>query len=236
MKNGVKLLIFSCLIFIYCIGLINFTGASVFTLYDGVSPSSPFFATLINYFLFSLYSFYFFEAMTRSVEGYGLLILMRVKNRRRIYNKQILNIVQFVFIFEVIKFVIYILIFELANDFNSNIFEYIKGSYFFIIANIFVIILFLLIQLFLEMKISSTIAILCTQIMYIVSLFLSDLFYNMNNDAIINWFFVQNYSMKLRFELFDFENLPLNGAYYIILLLIVFYVINMKVFDKKDLL
>ena len=159
-------------------------------LYGGVPYFGNWYLILLNYFLFSCYSFIIFNKTDKYTSGHGVYVILRVQSKMKIIMQAIYQTFIFVIVCEFMKVVIYIfaLLIVYRHFYVESIFIFV--NMFFIHA--FFLFILLLIQIMLEFFVDSKLALIFVQMSYLLLIPLSDFMKRILGENYLNLLFIPN--------------------------------------------
>lgn len=203
-------------------------------LYGGVPYFGNWYVILLNYFLFSCYSFVVFNKSDKYISGYGIYVVLRVQSKMKMITQVIYQTFIFVVVCEFMKVVIYIftLLIVYRHFYLENVFIFINM---FFIHTLFLFI-FLLLQIILELFVDSKLALTFVQITYLLLIPMSDFMNKIIGENYLNLLFLPNILMYKRLESFYTFDLLHICLLYILFLLSFFLLvlITKKCVHKKN--
>lgn len=233
LKYDLILMIVLLIIFSFFWAFLN-RGVGLLGLYTGVPFDGNWYVVLINYFLFSSYSFFVFQKNENYINGYGVYVVLRVQSKMKIIQQIIFNTIFFIVIFELIKLCIYTLILLIIKDqlFIENYFIFINMFW----INVFLFFLFLFFQIILELFWDSKIALILIQISYLLLLSLGNVVRWVIGDSYANLAILPNILMYERLKVFyTFDWFHIFFTYLLLLTIFIMLLFIVKVFiNKKD--
>lgn len=236
MNKFIKLSAATLMLWIYCFLIPYPINGSLMNIYEGITIDGKLYLFLLNYFLFTIYSFFIFETNQKYISGYGLFQLVRYQSREYLFRLLVVKLIKIVFGIECLKIFCYFLLSVIHNKVLSI--DHLNQFVLFFISNIFLMLVFLVFQMLIEVKYSSRISLLLTQIMYILTLFSSDLLFKYFPKSILNYLLLDNYAMRQHYVLLkSTTSIKISAMTLIVILLMcILYTLGKHIFEKKDVL
>ena len=237
MKDAAKLKFLTTLIllFLYCILQLKLTDMTLISLYRGISVGGQIYYFLLMYFQFAIFSFYIYGVSTVHIESYGLLLITRYQNRNIMVKMLLCKLIKTVFVIELMKLIIYLmLIILMARQVSLGNLYGLCG---FFIGNILCLYFFLICQIVVEINSSPQIALISTQSFYLITLFISDFMLQFNHTSIVNLLIIVNYQMVEHYYQLegDFIKKSICLVVSFIILFLVLYKVGTYLFSRKDI-
>ncbi|WP_404819672.1 DUF2705 family protein [Sutcliffiella horikoshii] len=207
---------------------------SLLVLYGGVPFDGEWYVYLLNYFMFSGYVFFVFKKNDNYVNGYGIYVVLRFQSKMKIIIRIIINTMYYVFIFELFKLCIYTIVLLVINKqvFIENYFTFINM----ISINLFLLFLFLFVQIILELFWDSKIALVLMQSSYLLLLSLGSVVRMVIGDSYLNLLILPNVLMYERlksFYTFDWINMVFIYLFLIVIFITLILIVKVLI-NKKD--
>lgn len=233
--NKLNLFLLIFLFSIFSVGWLSiFTDPNLLNLYAGIPFNGNWYVVLLNYFLFSCYSFYLFKKVDKYINGYGIYVVLRVQSKMKIIKQLLFKTLVFVFMSELIKLLVYSFFILLFYDefYISNYFIFVNMF----IINILFLFLILSIQISLELFFDSKIALFFIQISYLILIVLGNIVWWAFKGSYLNLLILTNIIMYKRLGAFynlNWLNIYVIYLLFLILLLLLVFIIK-KFINKKN--
>lgn len=210
-------------------------GNDLLYLYDGVVFNSTIAYYVQCFFLFACYSLYTYNEFETYINQYGMILVTREASRDKLLLHLTQRLLKFVLQIEIMKVVCYgiILLFMEKSIVISSPFIFIRS----IIINILVYVLILFVQMVIEIWYSGNIAVVVSLAYFLAGLGISDIIQRSETiPSNINLIFVQNLSMRIRFESMITNAGTVFAVIGVLVIVIVsIYFITRFYFRKKDI-